>query len=95
MYIDIAIQLQVHRTHDENCAVRVINYGPQTQLVILLKNSHSTYIHYICTLIYEYTYLPSGVGRELMTSAQSELTIGNLIRRVLFFIREEYATHVK
>jgi hypothetical protein len=29
MYIDIAIQLQVHRTHDENCAVRVINYGPQ------------------------------------------------------------------
>ena len=90
MYIDIAIQLQVHRTHDENCAVRVINYGPQTPF-----EEFTQYIHPLCTLTFEYAYLPSGVGRELMTSAQSELTIGNLIRRVLFFIREEYATHVK
>jgi len=35
------------------------------------------------------------VGRELMSAAQSELTIGNLIRRVLFFIREEYANQLK
>ena len=30
-----------------------------------------------------------------MSAAQSELTIGNLVRRVLFFIREEYANQVK
>ena len=35
------------------------------------------------------------VGRELMAAAQSELTIGNLVRRVLFLIREEYAGQVK
>jgi hypothetical protein len=30
-----------------------------------------------------------------MSAAQSELTIGNLVRRVLFFIREEYANQMK
>lgn len=30
-----------------------------------------------------------------MAAAQSELTIGNLVRRVLFFIREEYANQIK
>jgi hypothetical protein len=35
------------------------------------------------------------VGRELMAAAQSELTIGNLVRRVLFLIREEYTNQVK
>ena len=35
------------------------------------------------------------LGRELMAAAQSELTIGNLVRRVLFFIREEYSNQLK
>jgi hypothetical protein len=35
------------------------------------------------------------VGRELVAAAQSELTIGNLVRRVLFLIREEYVSQVK
>jgi hypothetical protein len=30
-----------------------------------------------------------------MAAAQSELTIGNLVRRVLFLIREEYTNQVK
>eukprot|EP01032_Pedospumella_encystans_P018234 gene18234-20763_t len=35
------------------------------------------------------------VGRELIAAAPSELTIGNLVRRVLFLIREEHAGQVK
>jgi hypothetical protein len=30
------------------------------------------------------------MGRELAAAAQTELTIGNLVRRVLFLIREEH-----
>jgi hypothetical protein len=33
------------------------------------------------------------IGRELSYAAPSELTIGNLVRRVLFLIREEHAHH--
>ncbi len=33
------------------------------------------------------------MGRELSYAAPSELTIGNLVRRVLFVIREEHAHH--
>ena len=32
-------------------------------------------------------------GRELMAAAPAELTIGNLVRRVLFLIREEHSIH--
>lgn len=32
-------------------------------------------------------------GRELVLAAPSELTIGNLVRRVLFAIREEHSIH--
>ncbi|KAJ1392984.1 hypothetical protein B484DRAFT_408330, partial [Ochromonadaceae sp. CCMP2298] len=35
------------------------------------------------------------VGRELTGAACSELCIGNLVRRVLFLVREEYANQVK
>mmetsp|Transcript_13483 Transcript_13483/g.22567 ORF Transcript_13483/g.22567 Transcript_13483/m.22567 type:complete len:404 (-) Transcript_13483:578-1789(-) len=35
------------------------------------------------------------VGRELVQAAPSELTIGNLVRRILFLIREEYFAQVK
>lgn len=34
-------------------------------------------------------------GRELSAAAQTELTIGNLVRRVLFLIREEHAAFTK
>lgn len=33
------------------------------------------------------------LGRELSYAAPSELTIGNLVRRVLYVIREEHAHH--
>eukprot|EP00599_Poterioochromonas_sp_BG-1_P009303 CAMPEP_0173151004 /NCGR_PEP_ID=MMETSP1105-20130129/11310_1 /TAXON_ID=2985 /ORGANISM="Ochromonas sp., Strain BG-1" /LENGTH=399 /DNA_ID=CAMNT_0014066273 /DNA_START=44 /DNA_END=1239 /DNA_ORIENTATION=+ len=36
-----------------------------------------------------------GIGRELTAAAQTELTIGNLVRRILFLIREEYAHCVR
>lgn len=35
------------------------------------------------------------LGKELMTAAPSEFSIGNLVRRVLYFIREEHLVHVK
>lgn len=35
------------------------------------------------------------VGRELISAAPSELIVGNLVRRVLFLIREEYANQIK
>lgn len=35
------------------------------------------------------------VGRDLMAAAQIELTIGNLVRRVLFLIREEHTNQAK
>lgn len=44
-----------------------------------------------CNLV----FFNRAVGRELIAAAQSELTIGNLVRRVLFLIREEYAGQVK
>ena len=31
------------------------------------------------------------VGRELMAAAPAELTIGNLLRRVLFLLRDEHS----
>ena len=34
------------------------------------------------------------VGRELMSAAPAELTIGNLVRRVLFCIREEHSIYL-
>ena len=36
-----------------------------------------------------------GLGQELTAAAQSEFTIGNLIRRVLFIIREEHVSQIK
>jgi translation initiation factor eIF-2B subunit beta len=35
------------------------------------------------------------IGRTLMTSAPSEMTIGNIVRRVLFMIREEYSSQIR
>lgn len=35
------------------------------------------------------------IGRILMTSAPSEMTIGNIVRRVLFMIREEYSSQIR
>ena len=35
------------------------------------------------------------VGKELTSAVPSELTVGNLVRRVLFMIREEYAAKVR
>jgi translation initiation factor 2B subunit (eIF-2B alpha/beta/delta family) len=41
-------------------------------------------------------FLPvRAMGRELTSLAPTELTIGNLVRRVLFLIREEHATCVR
>jgi len=34
-------------------------------------------------------------GRELISVAPTELTIGNVVRRVLFMIREEYSNKVR
>jgi hypothetical protein len=35
------------------------------------------------------------IGKELNFVAPSEFTIGNMIRRILFVIREEYATKLR
>jgi hypothetical protein len=56
--------------------------GPQRDFYRL--RSHYCIVHY-----------NRAVGRELVAAAQSELTIGNLVRRVLFLIREEYVSQVK
>jgi hypothetical protein len=37
--------------------------------------------------------LHRAAGRELMLAAPSELAVGNLVRRVLFYIREEHSIH--
>lgn len=35
------------------------------------------------------------VGKELVEAAPCEFTIGNLVRRVLFMIREEYTQKLR
>ncbi len=37
----------------------------------------------------------SSVGIELSGAAPSELAIGNLVRRILYVVREEYANKMK
>jgi hypothetical protein len=54
-----------------------------------VRNLHRLCNHYLIV------HHNRAVGRELVAAAQSELTIGNLVRRVLFLIREEYVSQVK
>ena len=63
----------------------------------LLHNHHNYHHHhqYLNSSSLSSSSTSSIIGRELMSAAQSELTIGNLVRRVLFFIREEYANQIK
>jgi translation initiation factor eIF-2B subunit beta len=35
------------------------------------------------------------LGRELMAASPAELVIGNIIRRVLYIIREEYSQKLR
>ena len=35
------------------------------------------------------------VGRELIAAKPSELAVGNMVRRVLFVIREEYSSKLR
>lgn len=51
--------------------------------------------NHLSSLLFCTIHIHRAVGRELIAAAQSELTIGNLVRRVLFLIRDEYAGQVK
>ena len=37
----------------------------------------------------------SAVGKYMLSAAPSELSIGNIVRRVLFLIREEYSNQLR
>ena len=80
--LDWSMQIFKYGAYDENCPVIYETLFYYTIYVVI----------YLIRINFK---ILSAVGLELIASVPVELTIGNLVRRVLFMIREEFANKIK